>query len=81
MLRRAHARGQLGKRLIERPALPGAQHVGAGDLISVSAAELRAMSVDELKSFGFRIGLQMEDIETTTQALTRLVGAAYRVEA
>lgn len=39
------------------------------------------MSVDELKSFGFRIGLQMEDIETTTQALTRLVGAAYRVEA
>lgn len=39
------------------------------------------MGVEQLVDFGLRLGLPMDGVETSAQALTRLVGSAYRVEA
>lgn len=50
------------------------------DLVEISAAQLRAMGLDELLGLLGNLGYSIEGVDTPTKALTRLMSSVYAVE-
>lgn len=48
--------------------------------MEISAAQLRAMELDELLGLLGNLGYSIEGVDTPTKALTRLMSSVYAVE-